>query len=120
QIADVRQDQVDAGQMILGGKGDADVDRQPLPLVRRAVAVDRQVHANLADAAERREYEFLRRSGHQSVTPNPNTSPAPTAVSPPPSVTSRRPVSSRPSKRPVNSRSGRRTRISPPKPAARL
>ncbi len=32
QIADVGQDEIDAGQMLLGGEGHAEIDRQPAPL----------------------------------------------------------------------------------------
>ena len=59
QIADVGQDEVDAGQMLFRGEGDAEIDRQPLPAPLGAEPVDRQVHADLADAAERREHQFL-------------------------------------------------------------
>ena len=57
---DVGHDQVDARQMLLVAKGDAEIDRKPGALVAVAEAVDRQVHADLADAAERRKGEFVR------------------------------------------------------------
>ena len=57
---DVRHDQVDAGQMLLVAKGNAEVDREPGALMAVAEAVDRQVHADLADAAERRKGQFVR------------------------------------------------------------
>ena len=60
QEADVGHDQVDAGQMLLVAKGDAEIDREPGALMAVAEAVDRQVHADLADAAERRKGQFIR------------------------------------------------------------
>jgi hypothetical protein len=47
-------------------KGHAEVDREPGALMAVAEAVDRQVHADLADAAERRKGQFIR-SRHQVV-----------------------------------------------------
>ncbi len=58
QIADVRQDQIDAGQVV-AGKRYAEVDRDPLPAPLVADPVDREIHADLADPAERREDEFV-------------------------------------------------------------
>ena len=60
QEADVGHDQIDARQMLLVAKGDAEIDREPGPLVAVAEPVDRQVHADLADAAERRKGQFIR------------------------------------------------------------
>ena len=82
-------------------------------------SIDRQVHADLADAAKRREYQFLCGLCHDQVPPRPNTSPAVTVASPPGCSTCSRPASSSPWKRPRISRSGRRTRMSSPSPAAR-
>ena len=62
--ADVGQDQVDARQMLLRRERDAAIDRQPLPAALVAEAVDREIHADLADAAERREHQFLGALGH--------------------------------------------------------
>ena len=56
---DVGQDQVDARQMLLRRERHADIDGEPLAPVLGPQPVNRQVHADLADAAERREYEFL-------------------------------------------------------------
>ncbi len=64
QIADVGQDQIDAGQMLFGRKRHAEVDRQPIALLGVADSVDRQIHADLADAAERREYQVLVWASH--------------------------------------------------------
>ena len=58
--ADIRHDQVDAGQMLLVAEGDAEIDREPGALAALAEAIDRQVHADLADAAERRKGQFVR------------------------------------------------------------
>src|SRR6185503_16408268 len=58
--ADVRHDEVDAWQMFLITKGDAEVDCKPRALLAFAEAIDRQVHADLADAAERRKGQFVR------------------------------------------------------------
>ena len=67
QIADVGQDQIDAGQMLLAGERHAEIDREPLAAALVAEAVERQVHADLADAAERREHQFLLRGCAISV-----------------------------------------------------
>src|ERR1700733_2205755 len=126
--ADIRQDQIDAGQLLLGREGDAAIDDQPLPAALVAKTVDREVHPDFADAAERRKHQFA--LGHQSTRPvaaeravcSPigKTSPA-VIVCTVPSATrkSRPPPSSSPSQRPKNSRPGSRTCISPPMPAAR-
>src|SRR3989304_129010 len=108
--------------MLLGGERHAEIDRQPAALVLGAEPVDRQVHADLADAAERREHQVLLRFTlrHDQAPPRPKTSPAGTGGTPPGPRTSRRPASSSPSKRPANSRSGSRTRIVSPRPGARL
>ena len=60
QEGDVGHDQVNARQMLLVAEGDAEIDRQPGPLVAVAEAVDRQIHADLANAAERRKGQFVR------------------------------------------------------------
>ena len=59
QVADIRQDQIDPGQLLLGCKGHAAIDDQPLPPPRIAEAVDREVHPDLADAAERRKNKLV-------------------------------------------------------------
>ena len=58
QEADLRHDEVDAGQVV-AGEGDAEVDREPFLAALGAEAVERQVHADLADASERRKDEFF-------------------------------------------------------------
>src|SRR6516162_1058944 len=64
--ADVRHDQVDAGQMLLIAKRDAQIYGKPGPLVAIAEPIDRQVHSDLADPAERRKGQFIR-PRHQVV-----------------------------------------------------
>ena len=63
EIADVRHDEIDAGQMLFGGEGHAAIDDEPLPAQAVADPVDREIHPDLADAAERRENEFTLRHG---------------------------------------------------------
>jgi hypothetical protein len=58
QVANVRHDEIDARQRIVG-EGNAEIDRDPLPALLVAEAVDREIHTDLADPAERREYEFI-------------------------------------------------------------
>src|SRR6185437_15559094 len=98
QIANVRKDQIDSGQMLLGGKRHPQIDGKPGALARVTDAVDRQVHADLADAAKRREYKFLLRPRHgQAPLPRPNTSPAVIfSTGRPGCCTSRQPASSSP------------------------
>ena len=67
QTADVRHDQVDAGQ-IVAREGDAEVDREPLARILAAEAVEREVHADLAHAAEGREDELVRGCSHALVS----------------------------------------------------
>jgi hypothetical protein len=77
---DVRHDQVDARQMLFVAEGHAEVDRKEAPLVTIAMAVDRQVHADLAHAPERRECQLigsrhqLSPAGFEAASPK-NTSP---------------------------------------------
>ena len=66
QITDVRQDQVDAGELIVG-EGHAEVDRDPLPPALVTEAVDREIHADLADPAERCENKFVGRAHRHRV-----------------------------------------------------
>ena len=57
QERDVRHDQVDAGQVVARERH-AEIDRDPVALAPVAEAVEREIHPDLADAAERREQEF--------------------------------------------------------------
>src|SRR5580704_6596081 len=117
--ADVRQDQVDAGQQLLGRKRHAAIDDQPLPAALVAKTVDREIHPDLADAAERRKDQFVLRHQLRSLAATGKTSPAVIVCNVPSAKrNSNRPRSSRASKRPTNSRFGSRARISPPIPAA--
>src|ERR1700691_4273619 len=129
EIADVRQDEVDTRQMLLGGKGNAAVDDQPRPLSAVAETVDRKVHSDFADAAERGKYQFWIR--HHSIRAvaetrsataptTGNSSPAAIVCSgPSPSRSINQPLSSSLSYRPVSSPPGTRTIIPPPSKAAR-
>src|ERR1039458_758201 len=119
QIADVWKNQIDAWQMFFRGKRHAEIDRKPASPALVAQPLDRQVHADLADTAERREHQFLLRMRHNQRDPSSNTSPAVTVASPLGCSTCNRPDSSSPWKRPRSSRSGKRTRMSSPSPAAR-
>ncbi len=66
QKSDVGHDQVDTGKMLFVAEGDPEIDREPGALMAIAEAVDRQVHADLADAPQRREGQFVR-PRHQLV-----------------------------------------------------
>jgi hypothetical protein len=57
--AQVRVDEIDAGQVLLAAEAHAEVDQNPLPVRLRPVAVEGRVHADLAEAAERHEDEFV-------------------------------------------------------------
>src|ERR1700733_14652401 len=98
--------------MLFGRKGHAAIDHDPLPAAAVAEAVDREIHPDLAEAAERRENKL---TGHQSARPfglvlcsrlttcarsaTGKTSPAIIVCSLPSASRSiRRPLSSRPSK----------------------
>ena len=66
QIADVRQDEVDARQRVVG-EGNAEIDRDPLAAVLLTETVDREIHADLADPAERRKNKFVGRARHHVI-----------------------------------------------------
>ena len=70
QIADIRHDEIDAGERVVG-EGDAEIDRDPLPALFVAKAVDREIHADLADPAERGEHELIGGASHHRfpITP---------------------------------------------------
>ena len=57
--------QIDAGQLV-AGEAEAEVDHQPLAAARRAEAVERAIHADLAETAKRREDQFVA-VAHRSV-----------------------------------------------------
>ncbi len=58
EVADIGEDQIDAGQIGMG-EGDAEIDRQPDAVMAGAEAVEAEVHADLADPAERQEDQFV-------------------------------------------------------------
>src|SRR5689334_3314739 len=104
QERNVGHDQVDARQMLLVAEGDAEIDREPGALGALAEAVDRQVHADLADAAERRKGQFIGTRHHadlaEAAVPK-KTSPAVTGSNWPEAVrTIRQPCASIVSKMP--------------------
>jgi hypothetical protein len=53
-----RQDHLDARRRLVAERH-AQVDDDPLPVVRRPVAVEVEVHADLVRPAERQEDEFV-------------------------------------------------------------
>ena len=55
--ADIRHDEVDAGQVVAGER-DAEIDHQPLAPLRRPIAVERAIHPDFAEPSERREHEL--------------------------------------------------------------
>ena len=90
QVPNVRKDQVDPRKVLFGGKRHAEIDRKPRSPAIVTDPVDRQVHADLADPAKRRKYQFLW-PGHTQRPPKPKTSPAVTGVTLPAWSSSRRP-----------------------------
>ena len=58
EVGDVRKDEVDTGK-IGARKGDAEVDREPGARLRRPVAVEPEIHADLADPAKRKEDQLV-------------------------------------------------------------
>src|SRR5438477_4401808 len=75
QEADVRQDEIDAGQIFLASERDAEIDRDPGPAAFGTQAVNREVHPDFADAPEWREHE-LAGPVHQSRPSPPRRMPA--------------------------------------------
>src|SRR5262249_8205122 len=70
QVANVRHDEIDAGQRVVG-ESNPEIDRDPLPAVLLAEAVDREIHADLADPAKRSEHEFIGGALHVRFPINP-------------------------------------------------
>ena len=107
---------------------DAEIDRDPLPPALVAKPVEREIHADLADPAERRKDEFVAVACHQAA-PAPRLPPGPRVPrrrrrrSPPAAPRSaagpggRRRRSSRNARRSRGRRGARGSR--PPRPAAR-
>ena len=56
--ADIRHDEVDAGQVVAGER-DAEIDHQPLAPLRRPIAVERAIHPDFAEPSQRREHELV-------------------------------------------------------------
>src|SRR5262249_39265336 len=114
---------------ILARESDAEIDHDPLPAALVADAVEGEIHADLAQAAERREYQLIAEIRHQPSLPAAGdrsgprswtTSPAAMVRrSPSGSASPSRPASSIASNTPPSSRSASRTRITWPSPAAR-
>ncbi len=69
QVADVRHNEIDARQRVVG-ESNPEIDRNPLPAMLVAEAVDREIHADLADPAKRREHEFIGGAHHVRVPIN--------------------------------------------------
>ena len=91
-------------------EGHAKIDGQPRAIVGRPIAVEGEVHADLADAAKRHENELVEPARHCAQLPSRggeasrNTSPAAiVSLAPPGKRSMRLPASSSASKRPVNS-----------------
>ena len=57
--AHVGQDHVDAGVELALGEGDPAIDHEPLARIRRPVAIEVEVHADLAEAAKAHEHELV-------------------------------------------------------------
>ena len=73
QEGDVRHDQIDAGQ-IVARERDTEIDRHPGALAALADPIEREIHPDLADPAERREQE-LGAARHHDVPCGNATSP---------------------------------------------
>jgi len=69
QIADVRHDEIDAGQCVVG-ESNSEIDRDPLTVVLVAEAVDGEIHADLANPAKRCKHEFVGGAHHLCVPIN--------------------------------------------------
>ena len=66
QITNIGKNELDPGK-IIAGKRDAEIDRKPPPLPLRAEPIERQIHADLADAAQRREDELIGGCRHARI-----------------------------------------------------
>src|SRR5690606_27908901 len=123
--ARVGQDEIDTGQIGVR-EGDADIDDQPFARRRRAEAVEGEVHADLADPAQRAEDKLLRvRPGHvfflsqAEATAPKGTSPAATVTQAPSCLRmTKRHSSSMVAKMPRTTSPSMRTATSLPSPAA--
>ena len=116
---DVGEDEVDAGRL-RSRKAEAAVDHQPFARFRRPVAVERHVHADFAQAAERHEDEVCVRRRHATppavVCRGPSdTSPASMTRSPSRVANTRRPIASMLARRPSTVSRGSSTRMWAPR-----
>jgi hypothetical protein len=66
EITNVGQDEIDAGQRIVA-ECNIEIDCVLLLVSFIAEPVDREIHPDLADPAERREYEFVGRTQHDWI-----------------------------------------------------
>lgn len=58
QKRDVRQDQIDPGQ-IRAGESHSAIDHDPLAAARPSIAVEAKIHAYFAHPAKRQEHQFF-------------------------------------------------------------
>jgi hypothetical protein len=56
--ADIGHDEIDAGRFMIP-EGNAHIDADPLTAIAGSEAIEREIHSDLADAAERRKQKFL-------------------------------------------------------------
>jgi hypothetical protein len=63
--AQVREHEVDAGKLLFAAETHAAVDEDPLAAPWRPEAVQRRVHADLAEAAEGHEHELVLAVRHE-------------------------------------------------------
>src|SRR5205823_3178969 len=130
EISDIGHNEIDA-RHILAPERHTEIDYDPGLLALAPYAVERQVHAELADSAERREYELVHATPHCQLgganfrPPVPpdgasgNTSPALTvSIFPSAERSTSRPLASSISKRPTSTRSASITRTISPIPQA--
>jgi len=115
--ADIRQDKIDAGK-IGAGEGNAAIDHDPLAILHRTKAVECEIHADLADAAQWQEYQFVRARHHCDPSfREKKTSPeAMRIVSPESSLSASNPSLSMPANMPEIDLSGKLTVIAWPTP----
>ena len=66
-VRDIGQDQVDTRQ-IVARKCNTKIDGQPGLAAWRAQTIQREIHADLADAAERRKHQFVAGVRHQACS----------------------------------------------------
>src|SRR4051812_33388387 len=120
QEGNIRHDQVDARQVLLVAERHAQIDRKPGALIGTVEAVYREIHADLADPAERCEGHFIHHTAPADATAPKYTSPAEIGSRLPSEVrTIMQPASSIVSNVPVTVEPPARTETGRPSPAAR-